>query len=296
MHSLDKIGLAAALLMLGACSDLGDIRTGSVRLTEARSAGAAPATSGRAALASLPVEAGEVISVSENETEKGFVQTVTLATDGAVTGANTIRIEGVPRGAAVTKRLAVETIEAELAEVLADADMRVLPQPVESLDGPIGVALGTTPGGVRCAYAWRVSNTGENEIGFSRLLTLREKALSVRVRLCRPGATDAALLAQIQGLRVASTGQKSSPRRPVTVGADALESAGGVSFVVPVASRPREATAPIADRPAAPMTQARAEKPKPAKEAVHEPAKRAAPTAAAAPSISAPAIPLPSGG
>lgn len=298
MRALDMFLVAGLVLGLGACSDLSDPTTGSVRLG-ARSVGPAASLGGHAALAALPVEAGEVVSVGEESRETGFIQTVTLAGDTAVSGSNHIRVEAVPRGHAAKTLASVETIEAELAERMPGVAMRILPYSIASAAGPIGVATGTASGGVRCAYAWQVSNTGEGEEGFGRFLARNEKAYSVRVRLCRGGVSEEQLVTTMQGLRLATTSATRMPSGPVMVGSDALATAQGGAAYVPVAPAPMIAAAPV--RRAPPVSvEARERKSAPSKAVATAPAARPAatpaPAASVAPTVVSSPIPLPSGG
>jgi hypothetical protein len=298
MRALDTLLAAGLVLGLGACSDLGDPTTGSVRLG-ARPLGSSAMLGGHAALAALPAEAGEVVSVGEERRESGFVQTVTLAGDTAVSGSNHIRVEAVPRGHAAKTLASSETIEAELAERMPGVAMRVLPYSIASASGPIGVATGTASGGVRCAYAWQVSNTGEGEEGFGRFLARDEKAYSVRVRLCRGGVSEEQLVTTIQGLRLATATAARMPSGPVMVGSDALATAQGGAAYVPVAPAPMVAAAPVRRAPVT-TGETRERKSAPSKTvaaaSVARPATAPAPAASVSPTVVSSPIPLPSGG
>lgn len=296
MRALDTLLAAGLVLGLGACSDLGDPTTGSVRLG-VWPVGSSAMLGGHAALAALPAEAGEVVSVGEETRDTGFVQTVTLAGDTAVHGSNHIRVEAVPRGHAAKTLASAETIEAELAERIPGVAMHVLPYSIASASGPIGVATGTASGGVRCAYAWQVSNTGEGEEGFGRFLARNEKAYSVRVRLCRGGVSEEQLVTTIQGLRFATASATRMPSGPVMVGSDALATAQGGGALVPMAPAPIAAAAPVRRAPAG-RVEAVEPKPVRSKAVVAAPAARPAPVPAASvsPTIVSSPIPLPSGG
>lgn len=258
--------------------------------------GSAPASLGVAqspdrALASLPAEAGAVVSVVERHGPDDVVkQTVTLAGDAARVGDNRIEITARRRDGALG-RVDAETIDAEMAEALPGVAMTVSPRVVTGPNGPIGVATGST-GDVACLYAWSTAEARPRATSSTRVLGLEVSAvtsneLSVRVRLCRKGIGEERLAALAEGLRLRTDLAVTSSRAAMPVaGADALASAGYPTAV---------STAPIATAPTTPRRAVEAPKPRatPRTLAAVTPSSEPKPEAPA--TVAAP-IPLPSGG
>lgn len=279
--------LAAALAAaLAGCSSVADpamLATGS---TSASLGVALPADR---ALASLPAEAGAVVSVVERRGPGGVVrQTVTLAGDAARAGDNRIEVTARESDGAST-RIDAETIEAEMAEALPGVAMTVSPRVLAGPAGPIGVATGST-GDVACLYAWSTAEARSRAAARTRVLGLDVSVaapsdLSVRVRLCRKGVGEERLAALAEGLRLRTDLVAASPLAAAPhAGVDALASAGYAAPPPPAASRAE---------PSRPAGASAASRPTPRRLAETRPA--AEPKSEAPATVAAP-IPLPSGG
>lgn len=263
----------------------------------------APATLGAAvpperALASLPPEAGAVVSVVERRGPDDEVrQTVTLAGDPAARGVDRIEVTARPKAfaGAAAPRIDAETIEAEMAEAFPDVAMTVSPRVLTTPTGPVGVATGRGGDGVGCLYAWSNAETRPRSGGGASLLgvtvsTTTTSNLSIRVRLCRKGFGEERLIALASGLRVAS--DLAAPGLAAgssAVGGDALASAGyGAAAPAPAIPAPT----PVADRrPSRPAVAAKPHATPRPTVAAAEPAPKAPP-----PLEGVAPIPLPTGG
>lgn len=291
--------VALIVLPIAACSDLagsaGSPFAGGVEPTAlARSV---PADR---ALASLAPQAGAVVSVDERREEKGWVQTVTLAGGPATTGSNAIRIEALPRGAAVASRVRADVVEAELATDFPGIDMRILPQAIATGAGPVAAATGVGADGTRCILAWRALATGAEDVGFESLLRADRPAYALRVRLCGHGVSEERLIADVSGLQVRSDLMLRRGGDVVArAGDDALASAARGSAASVVPAMPERAVPAVAatGSPARRTAAAR-----PASTGASAPVVAAAAKAdpgpakpPAAPAIVANPIPLPSG-
>lgn len=282
---LPLLAATALAAVLAGCSSISDPAT---------LAGGASATLGVAqpadrALATLPAEAGAVVSVVERRGPDEVVkQTVTLAGDAARVGDNRIEITARERRGA-SSRIDAETIEAEMAEALPGVAMSVSPRVVAGPNGPIGVATGSS-GDVACLYAWSTAEARPRVASSTRVLGLQVSAmtsneLSVRVRLCRKGVGEERLAALAEGLRLRTDLAATSPSTAAPIaGADALASAGYPS-----------AAAPIAAVPAAPRRVVETTKPRTAPRKIAAVAPTSDPKPEAPATVAAP-IPLPSGG
>lgn len=259
------------------------------------------------ALAALPADAGQVVSVVERRTtDDGLTQTITLAGDPGSRGDDRIEVTRRDRSLmGVRSRIDAETIETEMADALPGVAMTVSPRVVTTPTGPVGVATGPSAGGTNCLYAWSNAEARGRSTPSARFLGLQiasvtTEEMSVRIRLCRRGYSDERLIALAEGLRLRTDGAVTGPIAGTgrAVGSDALASAGYAGTVAPqpVAALP----AYVPSAPVAPRRVVDRAPPAPRKTAVARVGKPAPQAAAPAPeqpaaSVAAP-IPLPSGG
>lgn len=263
-------------------------------------AGLGVAVAPERAMAALPPEAGNVVSVVERRGDGTVNQTITLMGDAAARGDDRIEVEARERRfAAARPRLEAETIEAEMADALPGVAMTVSSRVVATPSGPVGVATGRSADGRGCLYAWSTAEargrSGSTEVLGLSIASSTKSDLSVRVRLCRRGLDETRLIALAEGLRIRSDLGADVATRPVAgSGGDALAAAGYASVTpAPVASpAPVAAPKPVAAARAAEPTRAAA-KPRVVAKTAAPPAKASARTTAA--TIAAP-IPLPASG
>ena len=86
----------------------------------------------------------------------------------------------------------------EAQEALPGVPLRLSLNYVQNKYGPFGYALGTSPQGDNCVYAWQRIATSEIDIS----LFNRRATISIRLRLCEPHATEAALIAPMMNLDI----------------------------------------------------------------------------------------------
>lgn len=303
-RSSSLIGLPLAGLCLAGSALAGCSSLDGPSLADA-AASTAPASLGVAvpperALASLPAEAGAVVSVVERRSADGEVkQTITLAGDPGARGVDGIEVTAREQTyAAASRRIDADAVRAEMDEAFPDVAMTVSPRVVTTPTGPVGLATGSAGNGVSCLYAWSNGTLRRSTPTRAGLLSFAEASTNdvrVRVRLCRKGMSEDRLAALAEGLRIASDLGPASPALPRAAGSDALASAG-YGATVPAAV----ATAPVApSAPPAASTATRAPrqiaKTAPARAVEHPVATKPAPKTDAPIAVAAP-IPLPSGG
>jgi hypothetical protein len=301
-----------AVVPLGACADMTETRMSAPFATASLPASLAVEVAPDQALAGLPAEAGAVVSVTERREKDRLIQTIALAGDAATRGTNRIRVVAESHEPGRSRRPTEEAIAAELAAELPDVDMRPSSLVIAGAGGPVGLATGRSARGETCVYAWQETKARPSR-GRSGLFDADAVDVSVRVRLCRPGLTEERAVALVEGLRLRADvvplggGFASGP-----TGVDALATAGyggstaaGASVRAPMTvarhSTPRVARAdpPTPVRPVKPVS--RSIEPATAKAPViPSPAvasdRAAPPLAGVAPAVTAPPIPLPSGG
>ncbi len=277
-----------AVLPLGACTDLAEMRAGGPFATASTPATLAVDVAPEQALARLPAEAGAVVSVTERREKERLTQTVALAGDATARGGNRIRIVAADRDPAVTRRMTEERLEAELATEFPGIDMRPIGRMASAAGAPLGIASGRSSDGATCVYAWQESRAVPQGGRTGGFFAAEAVDLSVRVRLCRQGMSEERLAALVEGLTLrGDVALRGGAGAPVASGVDALASAGygRTATVATQPPRPRAAE-PVYAVKTRPATVA----PRPASEP------RPAPVEArvGAPKFADP-IPLPSG-
>lgn len=282
--------LVATLALAGCASGpiTGDVATGST--------GLGVAVAPERAMAALPPEAGNVVSVVERRGDGSVEQTITLMGDATARGDDRIEVAARERRfAAVRPRLDAEAIEAEMAEALPGVAMRMSSRVVTTPSGPVGIATGRSADGRDCLYAWSTAEArGRATGGFGLSLAASTKSdLTVRVRLCRRGLDEERLIALAEGLRIrADLGTEATLPPVAGAGGDALAAAGYASAAPIATAAPVAAPKPTVSARTAEPARATAKPPVVAKTAARP---AATPEKAAAATNVAP-IPLPASG
>lgn len=185
----------AALLGLSGAG-CGESRLASDELvTASRATSVSPAR----ALALLPPGSIPVIGVTQRNYDNAVSQVISLATRGRTPGENAIDIAfftaaDLPDSAAVAGNLLkLPGIEDhDVAREMEDRLPGVVMMPsavfVQNKYGPFGYAFGRGIGGEACLYAWQRIADGDS------IFRPKSGAVSVRIRVCDPTATEATLL------------------------------------------------------------------------------------------------------
>lgn len=165
---------------------------GALRALEAATARPAPVA---AAVLRLPEAAGPVVAVSVERRAGGTRQRITWAGDARIAGENAATVE-VGDGADRPGRPTEEAITREAAAALpagaAGGPMRF----GHNALGDWGAILDRAGPAATCVYAWQNLET-ERPGGLSAAAPRR---VAIRLRHCRSGAGEAALLALVAGL------------------------------------------------------------------------------------------------
>ena len=234
MRPFRSLPVLLALAPLAACGDLTEMRGPPPYATTSASPSLAQEVGAERALAVLPAEAGQVISVTERREVERIGQTIALAGEGTTQGTNQIRVVAANHDPERRRRPTEETIAAELESEFPDLDMRRTERMITGQGGPIGLATGRAAGGATCLYAWQET---EARPGRARggLFASEQVDLSVRVRLCRRDLGEERAIALVEGLRLRSDVVPMGERgAPVASGVDALASAGYAASASPV--------------------------------------------------------------
>ena len=159
-----------------------------------------------AALVAPPVGGPTVIGVIQRTYRNAVRQTIILQTDGSVSGENTFEVTfyGPLRAAPDAGNLKRDT--GTLTEIAGEMrrkiplPMAISPEYAQNSYGPFGFAFGGNSAG-RCLYAWQRIHAQRNI--FQEPSARGE--ISLRLRLCRRGVTDAQLLAVMYGYAIVAT-------------------------------------------------------------------------------------------
>ncbi len=153
-----------------------------------------------------------VIAVTQTSYTNAVVQTVILSTGGTTPGQNAFVVRAFQAGLAdendpATLRdrgLSPYTTRRELESEFPNIEMLIGQAYTQNKYGPFGYALGRPGNGDLCFYGWqRIEKT--NRSLFSR----EGGALSIRLRLCERGRTEAELLGVFYGFTF--VGRSASP-------------------------------------------------------------------------------------
>jgi hypothetical protein len=225
-----------------------------------------------AALVLPPPGSLAVVTVLERRYANALTQTVVLANDSAVSGENTIEATffgpvgpGAAQGDTLRWRpLDPVRISEEMIDKFPGVRMTRSPYYVQNGYGPFGYGVGRPRGGGTCLYAWQQIEPPRNKFGEPK----SRGSISLRVRLCRAGATEEDLLRFMYGLVIsgyflpaawnpygpapappAGLGGLAAPSLPVPVGEN--------PYYAPRAREPRELRVlPAAPAAAAPVRRA----------------------------------------
>ncbi len=227
------------------------------------------------AIIMLPPGGPPIVNVTQRNYENAVSQTITLATRGRTPGENAIHAAfltaaDVPDTNGVEGRLlslpSIEdfAIAREMEERLPGVAMVPSAAYVQNRYGPFGYAYGRGAGGDGCLYAWQQVASGDS------LFRPRSGVISVRLRVCAPGASEAALLRLAYGFSV-----NASLRRPgwnpigdAPSPSPDLGEAGAPIYPLPQTSVPQTSLPDALERP---PRVARPKRPQPARAEVRDP-------------------------
>ncbi len=244
--------------LLAACSTVDGGRIGMAGGPEGTDSSLARSRGPEAALASLPAEAGAVVSVVESRRLDRTEQKITLAGDVGYEGDNEILVTSHhPRRYQSVPVVDDASLRDEMAERLPGVELAVSPRVVVAGNVPVGFATGRNASGVGCLYAWS-SGDRRRDVSLAHMFGVdgdTPDRVDVRVRLCRRGLDENRAVALVEGLRM-----RSGPREVWSdrgnsgfgAGRDALETAGYAAGST-VAAAPAQVWTPPA-QPAAPRT------------------------------------------
>lgn len=195
------MGLASyrLLAVAGLCTALaacGESRLSEADLTVATRAMAVPPSR---AIVIPPVGGPAILSVTQRNYDNAVSQEIRLATRGATPGENAIYValftsadvvetDGVEGNLLKMPSLDDYAIAREMEERLPGVAMMPSAVFVQNKYGPFGYAFGRGMGGEACLFAWQRLARGDS------FFRPRSGAVSVRIRLCDPQASEAALL------------------------------------------------------------------------------------------------------
>lgn len=151
-------------------------------------------------MAALPLAAGPVISVIERQRGNALQHEVTLQGAPPNYGENMIsvtafrNVQSIPEkpldDALPVRRPTEQDINMEMAEKFPNGPLPITSNAPQNGAGTFAYAFGRKAG-VSCIYAWQWIESGSR---------LTNPPVSVRVRLCRPGATEEVLVDYVRQL------------------------------------------------------------------------------------------------
>jgi hypothetical protein len=158
------------------------------------------------AFVSLGPSAPPVLSIVEHPYENATRQTISLATRGKTPGENTLRVDvigiknpGVSRDATLPDApLEAAQLSSEAEDALPGVPLRTSLTYLQNRSGPFGYAVGKSAQGDECIYAWQRVATPDRDLN----VVNSRNTLSIRLRLCEPHTSQAALIASMMGLNV----------------------------------------------------------------------------------------------
>lgn len=151
------------------------------------------------AMIALPPGGPPTIAVAQRHYDNAIAQTIALATRGRTPGENAIHVafltaadvpdtEGVAGNLLKEPGLDDHVLAAEMEERLPGVAMATSALFVQNKYGPFGYAYGRGVGNDACIYVWQRLMRGDS------LFLPKTGAASIRIRICEPGASEAALL------------------------------------------------------------------------------------------------------
>ena len=232
-----------ALAVSGCARDTRDYRASALGNGYAPAQGgiANPVASSSAA-AMLSPAAGRVVQVSERRYADGLSQEIVLAGDRTSRGENRIDVSLrlAPQGDQVYDNLipmqkpSDADIASELETRFPGMDMQPVNVLLQNRYGPYGLAAGKRGNGERCIYAWQwiddaSAPASPRNSTLARAILSQPQPVSVRVRLCRTGASADQLASLVEGIAIgAGMGNRQLPVLGQYGGSnDALSAAGG---------------------------------------------------------------------
>lgn len=159
------------------------------------------------ALVMLPPGSPPIVSVTQRNYDNAIAQTISLATRGRVSGENAIDVAfltaaDVPEDTGVEGRLlsspSIEdfAIAREMEERFPGVAMAPAAIYFQNRYGPFGYAFGRSAAGDGCLYAWQRVASGDS------IFRPKTGLISIRLRVCEPGASETALLRLAYGYSI----------------------------------------------------------------------------------------------
>jgi len=205
------------------------------------------------ALVTLPPGGPSIVSVTQRSYDNAVSQTIALSTRGRTPGENAIYVAfltaaDLPETAGVEGRLLPDpsiedfAIAREMEERLPGLAMAPSAAYVQNSFGPFGYAFGRSSAGEGCLYAWQRIASGDS------VFRPKSGVISVRIRICETGASEASLLRLVYGYSINASLRRSgwdpigdTPPPPAGLG-----EAGAPIYPIPQASFPEETERPLA--------------------------------------------------
>lgn len=244
------------------------------------------------AFVKLPENAGSIVDVVQRRHANGVQQTVTYAGDFETRGENAVRVRLVVKsGWSKRDGNKLKTVQPTLAAVaremrksLPGITMRVSNELHKNAYGPFGYALGSATGNVECIYGWQYLQGNRNkisEIPFINSAIVKKPELSMRMRVCKYGATAQQLVDLMRYLRIDADPSRalnpsrvawnSAPEGQMSLTEEGFVPGGYVSD--PVLPNVVEERQPIATKPVLKRKRRRAKATRRSKPAVYKPAR-----------------------
>jgi hypothetical protein len=204
------------------------------------------------AIVTLPPGGPPIVSVTQRSYDNAVSQTISLSTRGRTPGENAIYVAfltaaDLPETAGVEGRLLPEpsvedfAIAREMEERLPGLAMVPSAAYVQNSFGPFGYAFARSSAGEGCIYVWQRIASGDS------IFRPKSGVISVRIRVCQSGASEAALLRLAYGYSINASLRRSgwdpigdTPPPPVALG-----EAGAPIYPVPQASFPLASERPL---------------------------------------------------
>ncbi|WP_186417276.1 cellulose biosynthesis protein BcsN [Bosea sp. CS1GBMeth4] len=208
------------------------------------------------ALVVLPPGSPAVIGVTQRNYDNAVAQTIALSTRGRTPGENAIQVafftaEDLPDSAGVEGNLlklpGIDdfAVAQDMEGRLPGVAMALSAVFVQNKYGPFGYAFGRGAGGEACLYAWQRIAAGDS------LFRPKSGAVSVRMRICDPMASEASLLRLAYEYSLNASLRRSGwdPVGDAPAPDPGLGKAGAPIYPLPQASAPETAVPRRAARP-----------------------------------------------
>jgi Cellulose biosynthesis protein BcsN len=158
------------------------------------------------AFVSLGPSAPPVLSIVEHSYQNATRQTFRLATRGATPGENTLRVDVIGiENSSISRDAILPDASLEASQLSSEADdalpgvpLRTSLTYLQNRSGPFGYAVGQSTQGDECIYAWQRIATPDRDLNVFN----SRNTLSIRLRLCEPHTSEAALIGSMMGLNV----------------------------------------------------------------------------------------------